>query len=609
MRLNDCALAVWLVSNLAYGARAAPEARYLGSEVCALCHKSIADTHSKTAMANTWQTARSTWLPDAFEATVKEGPYPALISSIQRTADQFLYSTKLPSLPEVTVPVEAMVGGQRHGVGFLTRIAEVNGSPLARPVLVQTRYAWSVREGKLVLAPGCPAAKPTNFQTAFGLPLSLEYERRCLECHGQPNTLGAGAKGGVQCETCHGPGSGLLQALAKGDTHSGIVNSKRLSADGRIEVCAKCHVGLTKVSDPSPDDLLVANQVVALKTSECFLQSRKAITCETCHNPHEDAPASVAASQAACLSCHSVSAKPHAGLCPVNTKTDCLGCHMPAVDVGPFHLVDHQIRVHPEQQVAVSSPGSKVRSEFEPVSEYLEQIEAGEFGAGSKSTYLGRKNLADLPPAVAATAATLAYGQASAPLRHGTTSIALRRMPRDFRWQAKRLEDSAELRLVAGDFAGALAQSQAALAIQPDSLRALVTLGRALSQSGDLPGATAILQRAKALYPDDANAAFNLGRNLGKQGRSAEAIASYKRAIVSDPDLVSAYLNLGKALLATGDINNAIRTLRSGLQTDPLNPSLYRAYGTALSRNGNTDASLQAMKTASRIDAVAPAQR
>src|SRR5439155_225027 len=81
--------------------------------------------------------------------------------------------------------------------------------------LIQARYSWSFSQNKFVLAPGCPVEKPHSYETAFGIVLSPAFERRCLECHGQPNTLGAGKNGGVHCESCHGPGSQHLVAGGK----------------------------------------------------------------------------------------------------------------------------------------------------------------------------------------------------------------------------------------------------------------------------------------------------------------------------------------------------------------------------------------------------------
>src|SRR5436305_150329 len=82
---------------------------------------------------------------------------------------------------------------------------------------------------------------------------------------------GTGQGGGVHCESCHGPGSRHLTELGRGNASQGIVNPKRLSTEGSIAVCAQCHVGLARFSDPAPEDLLIANQVRAIRSSECFL--------------------------------------------------------------------------------------------------------------------------------------------------------------------------------------------------------------------------------------------------------------------------------------------------------------------------------------------------
>src|SRR4051812_43437264 len=117
-----------------------------------------------------------------------------------------------------------MVGGIRLGLGFLTRIYQLDGLPLQWPALIHVWHAWSEMHNKLVIAPGCSTEKPRSYHTALGIVLSPGYESRCLECHGRPNTLGAGKQGGVHCETCHGPGLQHLQAVNKGAPRQGIIN-------------------------------------------------------------------------------------------------------------------------------------------------------------------------------------------------------------------------------------------------------------------------------------------------------------------------------------------------------------------------------------------------
>ena len=348
-------------------------------------------------------------------------------------------------------------------------------------------------------------------------------------------------------------------------------------------------------------DLLIANQVVALKSSECFLQSRKRITCSTCHNAHEDTPAATA-SVKACLQCHSVDAAPHAAICPVNAKSDCVGCHMPSVDIGPFHLVDHFIRVHPERPVQTHAATTE-KSQFPAVSEFLEKQQMKNLEGPKIVTYLGRQEIDSFAPELAPVAAKLAYGETSAPVRVADYYVALRRMPRDFKSKAAALEDSAELRFASGDLNGALAQSREALRIYPHCLRAMVTIGRVLSGRGAFLQATDVLQKANQLYPDGANAAYHLARVLGELGRSSEAIANYRRAIVSDPDFTSAYLNLGKATLTGGEVPGAVRVFRQGLEIDPLNPALYRDLSIALAKQGSVNESDRALQTALRIEA------
>ena len=486
-----------LLSLVSVGpAAAAPVAHFIGPEACVVCHRAIAAQQKQTAMAATWQGFLTTWLPPAFQASAADDlPY-----ELKRMGEAFTYSVGFGGT-QLTLPVEVLMGGGRHGLGFLASIRELDGIPLARPALVQARYEWSPERKQLLLAPGCTLGKPQTLEAALGVVLSPTFESRCLTCHGQPGTLGSGRDGGVACESCHGPGSGHVLAVNEGHPMQGIVNPKRLSPEDSIDVCARCHIGLGRLSDPSPDDLLVANQVLALRSSECFLESGKAISCTTCHDPQNDATGARRAVDV-CLNCHAASAKPHAALCPVNASGGCVGCHMPSVEMGPLHLVDHAIRVHPEQGVPAVTPGAALRTQIRPVSEYLRLIatNSSEAAAAARDRlqggesfyqvareasidpaapiggYLGRKALSELDPKFADEAARLGYGETSAVFESAGRWVILQRLSRDFRQQAEQLERQAEDLATSHDPV-AIGKAQEALTVYPHFLRALDFIG------------------------------------------------------------------------------------------------------------------------------------
>ena len=602
-------------------------AHFIGPEACALCHPAIAAQQKQTAMAATWQGRLTTWLPSAFHASAADDlPY-----ELKRRGAAFTYSVGFGGA-QLTLPVEVLMGGRRHGLGFLASIRELDGIPLARPALVQARYEWSPEKKQLLLAPGCIRAKPQTLDAALGVVLSPTFESRCLNCHGQPGAQGSGRDGGVGCESCHGPGSGHLQSVKEGHSTRGIVNPKRLSPEDSIDVCARCHIGLGRLSDPSTDDLLVANQVLALRGSECFLQSGKAISCTTCHDPHNDATAARPA-VTVCLNCHAASAKPHAALCPVNASGGCIGCHMPSVEMGPLHLVDHAIRVHPEQGAAAVTPGATLstqirRTQIRPVSEYLRLIATNSSEAAAAARhrlqggesfyqvarqvsidpaapiggYLGRKTLAELDPELRDEAAGLGYGETSAVFESAGRWVILQRLSRDFRLQAEQLEREAEDLATRHDPVAAIGKAQEALVVYPHFLRALDFIGVTLAAAGNPKRAAEVLSTATRFYPNDASTEFALGSALELLNDKAGAAAAYQRAISLEEDFTAAYGNLGRISYSSGDWQSAIATIRRGLQINPLSAELNYDLALALARSGDDAGARQALALARRLD-------
>src|ERR1700733_4951833 len=608
----------------------AGESGYLGSDVCAGCHKDIARMQAQTNMAHTWQALDTQLLPANYSKTHAEGPDPVIEYGVQRTGAKLQYRVQMPGQPALEFPVEAIIGGKRHGATFLFRIPELEGSPLPRAPLVEGRYIHSVLENGLALELGFSEEKPSNLEEAVGRVLTPSLEKRCLACHTAPRTLGTRAEIGVACEDCHGPGQSHLAALGAHSRDLGILNPDKLPVAERMRPCSQCHSGAGAVEDPLPVNLLISNQITGLKNSECWRQSAGQITCTDCHSPHQDAPHSemVARSEKTCSRCHSASVVTHAGLCPVNRASGCVGCHLPKYIRGAFHLSDHWIRVHPEQKTEVTEHSPAWRSTLTPRHEYLRMIVLDDGGkasamrqqllsgesffelaransldraTGVNGGYMGDPEASQLDPAWSGAALKLQSGEISDVVEANGKYFIIQRMPRNFREDADAKFNEAMKLRKEGKQQESIAALLDALKVYPHFLRALTNLGVAYAVAGNPRVSTGILQIATRLYPKDEGAHYNLGLAYGAMG-SEEEIAEYKRTLEIDPDYAPAYLNWGGALYAKGQYEEAIQLYRQALAINPLNAALHYSLGVALDRIGRKQEAESEMTLASKID-------
>jgi tetratricopeptide (TPR) repeat protein len=113
------------------------------------------------------------------------------------------------------------------------------------------------------------------------------------------------------------------------------------------------------------------------------------------------------------------------------------------------------------------------------------------------------------------------------------------------------------------DPAGALAQIEEALKVDPQSSVALARLGVVRQQSGQAKEAEAAFRRAVALDPSSADAKLGLASVLWTQGRIPEAEAAIKEALGNQPQHVLANRMLALLYVATGRRNEAIEPLKT----------------------------------------------
>lgn len=123
----------------------------------------------------------------------------------------------------------------------------------------------------------------------------------------------------------------------------------------------------------------------------------------------------------------------------------------------------------------------------------------------------------------------------------------------------------ARLRLDTGEYEAAVTAANRALELKPDSVEALVALGRACGMTGQYGEAIRSLRRAAELDPESAEAWSWLGRLLWQQQAYGEAVPAFEaamRARPSDPVIPSELAVLYNCL---GRYNEAIATADAAL--------------------------------------------
>jgi hypothetical protein len=202
---------------------------------------------------------------------------------------------------------------------------------------------------------------PAEIHDFLGAVIHENELNACLNCHSTRFPTPISVNGskildrGIGCERCHGPGNLHIKAVEAGFPDPAISRPKLAEPSERLTLCAQCHIANGEI--PASDPRFIRFQATTLPYSKCYTQSGGQIDCVTCHNPHKNVETDHTFYEAKCLSCHITSvdadktsltqAKP-LPTCPVNSKTDCITCHMPKVDdVMPgTSFSDHHIRIH-----------------------------------------------------------------------------------------------------------------------------------------------------------------------------------------------------------------------------------------------------------------------
>ena len=563
---------------------------------CRTCHQRVYDSYQLTGMARSFARARAPGQIAEFDHAASESRY----SQFQRDGRyyqarwQIGYNGAKDHLEELSI--DYVVGSGNHAKTWLSRTP--------RGTLIELPLGWYAENGGTWnMNPGYESQHP---------PARRIITAECMFCHNAYPVAKSGEEPvfigelpeGIDCQRCHGPGAKHVAAAKSGNTsglRNTIVNPARLTSGRQIEVCMQCHLETTSTRLPSlirrfdrapfsyvpgqplgdfilsfdhaagkgyDDKFEIAGSAYRLRKSQCFLQSKGAMTCTTCHNPH-DVPRGAQAKvyyAAACRKCHAdlKAAPQHL------PDADCAACHMPkrrTEDAVHVMMTDHFI-----QRQSVGGPARAGGYKGEVVPYYP----------------------AAVPPLYEAVAQVL-HGSN---LESGITKLtaALMRAPDPDGWIA--LGDAWRQTREPAKAAAAYAQ---AASLRPASGRELRYRGIALMEAGNLAGARAELQRALALSPNDPKIRFELAAVDSRQGHYQEAVTGLRTAIASNPDAADFQNGRGINLAAAGSANLAESAYRDALRIDPWHAAAHANLARLLAEKGDREQAIYHFEKANRL--------
>ena len=330
----------------ALAAVTASGSRFVGNEACAECHAAEFRSHKSSFHS---QTARL--VQEVGKIVLPKGDLPGSKCRLQPEGDSFSVSVGGALLGAETL--QYGFGSGKTGITFV--------SVLDKVTLFEMRASYFPKIAQWYVTPG---QKKLDVEE-LGFDYPPERGRLCVTCHTTTlpeNSIVPERKFlGVGCEACHGAGGDHIAAVKRADTaHLGMDRLNRVGGARVNTLCGRCHRTRQDVMVRSPNNIAETQrfQTLGISQSRCFLESKDQFSCLNCHDAHANASLDMKYYEKACLTCHGPASAPFpitakrvaAKLCPVNPKTGCIPCHMPARKILPEAdrspvAVDHFIHI------------------------------------------------------------------------------------------------------------------------------------------------------------------------------------------------------------------------------------------------------------------------
>jgi tetratricopeptide (TPR) repeat protein len=337
-------------------------APFVGAAACAACHSKTYHSQQSSRHARTF--FRAVELSDlALPSPSFSDPVrPSVEHTIRRTEGGRLQQETQVDGQVLRAVVEYAFGSGDRGLTLVGRDKTGQARELRLSHYRSRANAfWDVTTGQL--------AHRSEVEYCLGKPLSDDAIRACFLCHVTDARAAQEASGphasdhGIGCERCHGPGGNHLLSVREKFPDLAIANPTAASGPQVVKLCGECHSPLGRNVEPE-DPVSVRFPGTTLTWSRCYIESKGALDCVTCHDPHRNVETSAAHYEARCLACHAGPARSDTGSkepgqgsqletsryapCPVNPLEGCIACHMPVARNVVRHtfFTDHFIRVH-----------------------------------------------------------------------------------------------------------------------------------------------------------------------------------------------------------------------------------------------------------------------
>lgn len=313
---------------------------FAGDLACASCHSDQFAAHQRSGHSHTLAPMASSQLARDLK---KRGHWrdPHRNQSFEFTLEHAHFRV---SRENRAIRVNWLVGSGKHAQTPVATDAEGRRG-------VEIRLTAFGERRKLGLTPDHDRfdSYGASSEECFGRPMDSSDVRSCLGCHSTaipPSELPLNESElilNVSCERCHGPRKAHVTLARMGRAEAARPMLDLENAEIYMDICSGCHRDERSVQADAPKKDRVRFQPYGLKRSRCYVESAGAMTCSTCHDPHDAPSLDRRAYRDQCQRCHQ---ELRSAVCPTDPRGDCIACHMPEVEwTAGITFHDHFIHV------------------------------------------------------------------------------------------------------------------------------------------------------------------------------------------------------------------------------------------------------------------------